>query len=106
MPADAASRLRTEIDFEGFMLRHALGIRFHREALHSLKVRSNRLLIRLGPPHFRVEALIDLAQGGIVRANRGHRAFGLLRLSKAGWLAEFFVFVAVHDSDRPRSRSI
>jgi hypothetical protein len=66
-----------------------------------LQGRGYRFLIRLGPPHFRVEALVDLAQGGIVRAYGGQRAFGLLRFSKAGWLAEFFVFVAVHDSDRP-----
>src|SRR5216684_4271767 len=98
MSANETSCLAVEATLERFMLRHSFRICFHSKALHGLQRRSDRLLIWLGPPHFRVETLINLAQGGIVRANGGHCTFGILRWSRGGRLPEFVVsiFIFVH----------
>ena len=101
MSANTASRVGVETGAGRFILRDGFRIRFHGEALHGLQRRGNRLLVGLGSPHFWIKTLINLAQGGIVRANGGHCTVGILRSSYAGWLAEFVVSISVHNSGRP-----
>jgi hypothetical protein len=63
-------------------------------------VRRYGLLIGLGPPHFGVEALIDLSQSRIMRPNAWHHIFGFLRRSGTGRFSGFSVSVSIHDLDR------
>jgi len=103
MSADAAGGRSTETGLRCGILRGCFRIVFHGEALHGLQSFGNGFLIGLGPPHFRIQALIDLAEGGVVRADaRRRRVFGILRGRQYGRLGEFLVFfsVSVHDSDR------
>lgn len=62
--------------FNRRVFRRSFGIRFHGEPLHGLKSGGNGHLIGLGTPHFRIETLVDLAQGGIVRTDDGNFAVG------------------------------
>jgi hypothetical protein len=87
MSANLASCLSVSGRLEQFMLGHIFGICLHGKALHGLQGCGNRFLIWLGPPHFRVETLIDLAQGRIVRANGRRRTLSVLRWSRAGRLS-------------------
>lgn len=96
MSTNVASFVRVGGRVDGSVLSGSFGIRFHGESLHGLQGRGNGFLIGLGAPHFRVETLINLAQSGIVRADAGHRVFGILR--GTGWPGYFFV--SFHDSDR------
>src|SRR5580700_11711139 len=100
MSAYSAGIARVAAAFGCGFLNRAFGIRFQGQALHGLQSRGNGLLIGLGPPHFGVEALIDLSQRGIMRANARHNIFGFLRRSGAGWLSEFSLSVSIHDLDR------
>ena len=70
--AHPASRVKISAALERAIFRRRFGIGFHGEALHGLQSRGNRLLIRLGPPHLRIQPLIDLAQRRIVRPNTRH----------------------------------
>jgi hypothetical protein len=100
MTADAAGH-KSLGGFLRDIFRYAFGIRFHGKALHGLEGCGNGLLIRLGPTHFRIEPLINLAQRGIARAYTRH-TFGFLRRNRTGWSYWLLVFVSifVHDSDR------
>jgi len=102
MSADATDILRVYGSFERGVLRHWFGIRFHGEALHGLQSRSNGFLVGLGPPHLRIESLIDFSQRRIVRSNAGDVIWHveiLLRRNGSGWFDWFLV--SVHDSRPP-----
>ena len=102
MPAGMAGIVRTGTSVDRGVLGSGFGIGLHGQALHGLQSGGNGLLIGLGSPHLRIEALIDLTEQGIVRADARHSALGILRWSGAGWLAEFLVSISIHDSDRRR----
>jgi hypothetical protein len=87
------------------VLRSGFGIGFHGEALHGLQSGGNGFLVRFGPPHFRIKALVDFAEGGIVRANARWRVFGIRRRDGAGWLREFLISLSIHDLDRVPNES-
>jgi len=101
MSADAACVVRDGRGSGGGVLGGGFRIGFHGEALHGLQSGGNGFLIGLGASHLRIEALINLAESGIVRADGRHRVIGILRCG-AGWASEFFISISisVHDSDR------
>jgi hypothetical protein len=106
MSADAAGHEKLG-GFLGDIFGDAFGIRFHGKALHGLEGCGNGLLVRLGTTHFRIEPLIDLAQGRIARADARH-TFGILRRNRTGrpyWLL-VFVPIFVHDSDHATAAAI
>jgi hypothetical protein len=83
--------------FERGVFRGGFGIRFHCQALHGLQSRSYCFLIRLGPPNFRIETLIDFTQSRIMRPNAGN-VFGIRRGGRTGWFAGFIVSISIHKS--------
>jgi len=79
MSADAACIGRGGRCSGGSDLGDGFRIGLHGETLHGLKSGGNGFLIGLGAAHFRIEALIDLAERGIVRADRRQRVIGIQR---------------------------